>query len=525
MNGSKTSPSLVMLSAGALLLTSCGSEGNDGETGNRIFTEAISPMRHFNPAIEIQPSTDQVGGAVYEPLVRMTDEFEVTPWLAHDWETSEDELTATFHLVETTWHDGEPFTSEDVEYNLKEVLPIQPYGGTLASRIADIETPDDHTVVLHFEEPYGPLFSTLTVQHLLPQHLYEGTDILTNPANTEPVGTGPLVIESFEEGSEVVASANPEYWGGELAFDQAVFPFTSDTNARDLAIVAGDIDRARNVSPSSVDDFSANPDLEVSERASVPQFIQLAFNTENEILDDRELRALINSAIDRERITEVALPETSTVEPGIFPQSLSWASALDVDLAETFAYDPDEINAALDEAGYPRQDDGTRFSLDLRYMSILPELSPVASAMQASFEEVGIELNLIGEDPSVFNDRIYTEGDFDLAIWLGTTSRDPSHALLRWYTCNPDLVAGQNASRYCDEELQNAFEASLSITDPGERAEHFHEIERRVEEIMVSVPVVFNTGLLVHNHARWDGVDNPRHLLGQMDWIALSPKN
>lgn len=510
----------------ALALTSCGGgDGGGGDAGGeRVYTEAINALRHFNPAIEIQPSTDQVGGAIYEQLIRITDEFELLPWLASDWELSEDELTLTLHLEEANWQDGTAFTSADVKYNFEEILPVQPYGASLASRISSVEAPDDQTVVIHLNEPYGPILYTISVQYMLPKHIYEGTDILTNPANVEPVGTGPLVVESFDEGSEVVAVANDDYWGGELAFDRAVFPFTVDVNARDLAIVSGEIDRSRYVDPSSVGDFEADPDLEVSDRASVPQFVQMMFNTESEILQDREVRALVNSAVDRATVTEAAMPETSIIEPGLFPEALGWAHSEEVNFQEEFVFDPDEINEALDEAGYPVQDDGYRFSLTLRYMSALPQLSPVANVIRASFEEVGVDLNLVGEDATVFNERVYGDQDFDIAIWLGSTMHDPSHALLRWYTCNPDMVVGQNASGYCDEELQEAFEASLTTADEQERAQYFRTIEQRAQEIMIGAPIVFNTGLIVHNTSRWVGVENPRNLIGPMDWRALEPK-
>ena len=497
--------------------------GDEAPTAYPTYVEAVAAFAHFNPAIVVQPSIEQVGGSVYEPLVRMNDQFEIVPWLAESWELSDDGLTATFHLVDANWQDGEPFTADDVVYNLEEVTPIQAYGAPFAANLVSAEATDEHTVVLTLAKAYAPLLPLLSVQYLLPKHLYEGTDILTNPANLAPVGTGPLVIESVEEGSQVVATANPDYWAGELQFDRVVFPFTTDVNARDLSILAGDIDRSRYVAGSKQAEMDAPATLDTSLRGSVPQFVEFQMNTGNPVLADAKVRALVNSAIDRATVMAVAMPNTTAMPTSIYPEALDWASDSSIDLEKQFAYDPAKINAGLDKAGYPVQGDGWRFTLDVHYMSIFGDLAAVADVMKASFAEVGINLDVVAEDPTVFNESVYAKGDFDTAIWLATTSQDPSLALVNWYTCNPNKATGRNASGLCDADLDAAADAALWVADQDERAEYLSAVEERAAEIMIGAPIVFNTGMLVYNTARWSGVENPRNLIGPQDWIQLSP--
>ena len=118
--------------------------------------------------------------------------------LAESWENSEDLMTWTFHLrKDVKWHDGEPFTSADVKWTIESILE---YGeGANAyeyvSMVESVETPDDYTVILHLNTPCGTMVNNVADYYgfdILPKHLYEGTDVTTNPCNTQPVGTGPF---------------------------------------------------------------------------------------------------------------------------------------------------------------------------------------------------------------------------------------------------------------------------------------------------------------------------------------------
>jgi peptide/nickel transport system substrate-binding protein len=513
----------------ALGLTAVGCSpggGQANEGGERVYVEAINPMPHFNPAIRYQPSIDQVGGSVYEPLVRMSDDFELVPWLARSWEFSEDNLSLTLHLEEDVrWQDGESFTSADVKFNFDEIMPLQMFGTEMVEAIESVEAPDEKTVVVNLKHEYGPLMPTLSMQYLLPRHLYEGTDVLTNAANMKPVGTGALVIEKFDEASEIVATANPDYWAGDLQFDRVILPVTNDANARDLALMAGDIDRSRYVGISKRAEFDAQPTMETSLRGSVPQFVQFVMNPENEILSDPAVRSLVFQAVDRAKIVEVALPTTSTEPVGIYPEALDWANTPGFDFSEAFPYDVEDIAAGLDAAGYPTGPDGVRFTLRLQFQSILPDLVATADVMKASMAAVGIELDLIGEDQTVFHEKVTTAKDFDTAIILGTTSQDPSLALVGWYTCNPESAWGRNPTALCDPEIDESAAGARDHMDRKERATYMHALQDRAVEVMFTAPLAFTSGLLVYNTARWEGVENPRNLIGPMDWLALKPKD
>jgi len=128
--------------------------------GTVVFGDTVEPVS-LMPAAGGPANT--VGGIIYQGLVRSGSGFEPIPNLAESWEVSDDGLTVQFNLRKgVKFHDGTPFTSADVKFTLEEIVAIHhPRGSGMMKLVNAIETPDDHTVILHFSEPYGPLFSIL----------------------------------------------------------------------------------------------------------------------------------------------------------------------------------------------------------------------------------------------------------------------------------------------------------------------------------------------------------------------------
>ncbi|MGO2110259.1 MAG: ABC transporter substrate-binding protein [Pseudoclavibacter sp.] len=509
--------------AAVLVLTGCtfgDPEATAGGDEEATFVAGTGSVPHLNPQIIVSPSVNNVAGSMLEPLVRMNDTFEIVPWLAKEWEVAGDGMSFTLHLEEDVrWHDGEPFTSDDVKFNIEEVMQFQSHGSALVESVENVETPDEHTVVVEFSEPYGPVMQVLSLQYILPKHIYGGTDIIENPANMEPVGTGAFVFESFKEGDEVTLTANPDYWKGDVEIDRMVWVTMGDTNATALALLAGEF-AVGGAGQGMLDQIRADPDLETTQNGQLPRQFVMTMNADSPELADPAVRALVYQAVNREEVTSTALPEVSVMPKSMYPEQLSWIDA-GVDYDERFPYDPEAIGAALDEAGYPLGEDGFRFTIRLNFMSSTSESKAVAQVLKASMAEVGINLDLVGEDVAVFTENVYQKRDFDVAIVEATLGVDPSLGITRWYECNPEKANAENPSGVCDEELQAAADAALHTADEAERAQHFQTIQDRALELMISAPIAFSVPFSVYNQAQWEGLGS--NLVGN-DWTEVKPK-
>ncbi|WP_188754478.1 ABC transporter substrate-binding protein [Microbacterium album] len=503
-----------------------GGGGGGGEGQERVFIQAIgSEPDSFNAQVTSGLAATMFSGQLFDTLVRVSDRYEITPGLAETWELAEDGLTLTLNLRDdVSWHDGEPFTAEDVKFNLEEIVELQTFGAPLAQRVDTVEVVDDHTAVVHLSEPYGPLLETLGIQFMIPKHIYEGTDYVTNPANMEPVGTGPMMFESYSSGEQVVFVRNPDYWEGEVNADRVVYPIMTDPNSRALALFAGEVDKAE-IEPSQQDRVAQEDNLELITRGVFPQLISAMFNAQSEYLQDPEVRALVFAALDREAITERALSGLGEPATGFFPEALDWARDTSIDFDRDFPHDIDAINAGLDAAGFPVQADGFRFTLNVQYIQSLAEVGATAELAKSQLAEVGINVDLHGSASPVFTERVYTTSDFDLAFLRSTIGADPSIGVARWYTCNERRAAASNPSGICDPEIDAAAAAAVETVDRETRAEHFRALQQRARELIYYAPVAwFNGAFPTVNTSRWDGLLDVPPGNSMTPWLTMSFK-
>ncbi|MDF2994181.1 MAG: putative extracellular solute-binding protein family 5, partial [Microbacterium sp.] len=371
--------------AGALALSGCAAAspaepdaGGGGGEPQGIWVRALNgdPMAvGFNAQLTAGTVPSLFSAQLFDPLIFLSPEDgSLNPGLAESWTLSDDGLELTFELRDgVTWHDGEPFTAEDVVFNYEEIVPLQTYGSALAAHIESVEAVDDDTVVLTLTDQYGPLLETVATQYMLPRHLYEGTDYLLNPANKEPIGTGPMKFDTYSPGESVTLAANTDYWGPVSRVAQAVYTVIPDPNSRMEALGAGEIDQAI-IEPAQQSRVEEADDLQLIDHGDYPQVVTLTFNARNPALASAEARAAVFAALDREEMAEVGMSGVGQAATGFFPESLDWARDPEVDFDTDFPHDLEAIEEALDHAGFPRGADGTRFTVKIVYIQTLTEV-------------------------------------------------------------------------------------------------------------------------------------------------------
>jgi peptide/nickel transport system substrate-binding protein len=187
--------------------------------GGRLTVASDSEPRNLNPAIVASNGVFFVSSKIIEPLAEASYEGEdgLEGRLATSWQGSEDGLTVTFKLRDgVKWHDGRPFTSADVAFSALEVWkPLQNLGRVVFKDLEAVETPDALTAVFRFAKPtpFQLIKNALpALTSVIPKHVYEGTDIATNPANNKPVGTGPFRLTEYKPGQYYLLQRNRAYW-------------------------------------------------------------------------------------------------------------------------------------------------------------------------------------------------------------------------------------------------------------------------------------------------------------------------
>lgn len=507
------------------MLTACGSTaGGTAQSGDRTLTVTIeSDPPHFNMGLTTDGASQYSSRSMFEPLVNLTSEFEVVAGLADEWSANDDSTEFTFALhPDVKWHDGEPFTSADVKFYFDEVIPLHPLSSDIAAAYVATETPDELTAVVKLNKPYGPFFQAMTAHYMLPAHLYAGTDIATNETNLNPVGTGPFVFESFTSGDAVVVNRNPEYWGPQGDVERIVYKVMPDGNARAVAFQSGQIDLALKLPIINMTQLEADPKYQF-EPAVMAEHLFLMFNTRNEVLSDYAVRKALYQAVNRGEIADKVYRGTAEPSRSIMPNQVSWAIDPSTDYATQFPFDLAAAGKALDEAGYPTKADGSRFSLRLNFRNSNPTWGSAAELIKSSFEQIGVKVDLVAQETSVYGETTFPKHDFDITVLQLGAYADPTLGTARAYLCNTADVAYRNPTGICDETMDQAFANAAATSVEGDRVKWFTAAAERNAEILGTAPLLSIKNMESFRADRWNGVAEFDGI-EKWDWSKLTAK-
>jgi peptide/nickel transport system substrate-binding protein len=209
----------ILATIGAVALSAGSAReafGQAVQRGGVLTVHLHGEQRVLNPAIRASTGVYVITSKIMEGLVDLDAQGKPRPVLATSWEATPDGKTITFKLREgVTWHDGKPFTSADVQYTAIEMWKkYLNYGTQLQQYLDAVDTPDPHTAIFRYSRPMPPdllLRALCDLGYIAPRHVFEGTNILENPANTAPIGTGPFKFVQYERGQFVIAERNPSY--------------------------------------------------------------------------------------------------------------------------------------------------------------------------------------------------------------------------------------------------------------------------------------------------------------------------
>ena len=387
------------------------------------FVAAISSdPGQLNPAITTSGGVHAASELMFNGLVELDDNGKPKPELAESWSVKSGDYT--FKLRKgVTWHDGQPFTSDDVKYTFEEVL-TKLHSRTRASvgdAIYRIETPDPLTVIFRFYKPYSPFLQQLGVTEapILPAHIYRGTDPVTNPANLKPIGTGPFRFESYRPGAEVRLVANKNYFKVGLPYlDGVVLRVIPDASNQTIALEAGEVDFIYGVNGPDLPRIRNNKSLATLETLNNPGgsncIMTMSFNLDKPIFADQRLRQAVLQSLDRKQFLDRILFGQGKVATAPIASGITFAYAKDLPLPP---FDRSAAAKLLDEAGWKRSGSGTRVadnvkgiadgtSLKFRFLSF-PTFSQYGQLLKSQLGEVGIDVQLDTLEPAAFSDRVF----------------------------------------------------------------------------------------------------------------------
>jgi len=224
------------------------------------------------------------------------------PALAESWTVSPDQLAWTFHLRRgVTFHDGSPFTADDVVYSYRRIIDEKLANADKLSAVSGITASDKSTVIITLKQPTPNLLTNLGGFKGLA--IVQRRNVDSGEIATHPVGTGPFAFQSQKSGDSITLEANPTYWAGAPKVSGVTFRFISEPSTALSALQAGEIDWTDSIPAQRVAQLKDDDSITLATTPSI-DYWYLALNEARAPWHDVRVRQAIAYAIDRDAIVQ-----------------------------------------------------------------------------------------------------------------------------------------------------------------------------------------------------------------------------
>lgn len=452
---------LALLTAACLCFAAAAPVSAAEKTDITIAVDADVDTLHpanFSTTVEMS-----VLNQIYDTLMYYSADGneEPEPRIAESYEISDDGLDYTFHLrSDVKFHDGTAVTAEDVAFSL-ELYKESEYQGSQISMMESVEVVDDTTIVCHLETPYSPFLQAICSPYIASKAYYESSE---EDFVNSPVGTGPYKFVSRAKASNIVLTANEDYYRGAPAIKGVTFEVISDSSSKAIALQTGEVSFAE-IDSASMAQLSANSAITIAE-VPTSGFAYVAMNLEQEPLDNVLVRQAINYAINRENLVAVCYDGEAEVNSNICSKERFGYSEDQFQ----YTYDPDKARELLSEAGYE--------SLDLGSILVAEKYSNLATVLQSDLAAVGITVQI---DVKEFNSYIsdLQNGNYTITALTMTLEGDTQSLEMAFIS---DYIGVANNARYSDEEMDSLFDQTRTTVDTEARAELFNQIFTKAQD-------------------------------------------
>ncbi len=475
-----------------MLLTACGKKENTDDKGSGSGAKSVvekddrtltiglaADPQTMDPQALLSGATTCVVSNLYSKLLVRDNEMNIKKDLVTDYSIVDD-TTWTFTIrQDAKFHNGDPVTSADVKFSIEraakdDTLMEYPHWKNIES----VEIIDDYNFNIKTWEPYPALEALLSKSggDILPKNYIE--EVGMDGFLKAPIGSGPYKFVSFVKDQEVIMEPNKDYYG-ELNddWDKVVFRVLPEASTRVAELLSGRVDIINNVSPNEWGRINDNEGTSVQMGEGTRVYMLGMKCSEGNETADVRVRQAIDYAIDDKTIAESVLDgvgvETLTrVANGVVGQ--------DESLYGKYNFDVEKANQLLDDAGYPRGNDGIRFTLGLEGSNGRYTLDgDVCQAVAAMLEEnVGIKVNLQLYDSTTYVNILSPREFKDAAMYcFGDNFFDGIYAIA-CYT--PDFSMGE--TDYNNPKMNELYSSAMANMNLEERVAQIKEAQQIAAE-------------------------------------------
>ena len=479
----------------------------------------------FNPQTsDAGTSMNVVTEQIYNKLFEISNTAIPTPILAQSYSISPDGKIITIYLRKgikfhhTDWFKPtRDFNADDVVFSLNRVLGYETYLPTLEQSAVDYKNPqyrifheqakkvrfpyfesiklnqkiesvkalNPHTVQITLFKPDASILSHLASQYaiIFSQEYAVQLNADDNLVQLDllPVGTGPYKVKNYFRNQYVRLEKNEDYWKKDAKIKNIIIDLSTDRTGRLVKFFNGECQIASYPEVSQLGLLKENDKRYYVKSAEGMNLAYLAFNFQNAVIQDEQVRRAIAQAINRQRIIKAIYHNTATVANNIIP-NISWASSVNT---PDFAYDfnPSEAKKVL-------QDKQLHLNMWVLNEEQVYNPAPLKTAelIKEDLNNVGVNVTIRSVTRTFLIDQLNKKSEnYDMILtgWLAG-NLDPDSFMRPILSCN-SASEMTNLSNWCDEDFDQLMDKALDSPNLWERA---HDYNQAQELILSKLPIV-----------------------------------
>ncbi|TEW54308.1 hypothetical protein E2R68_08525 [Psychromonas sp. RZ22] len=463
---------------GASITLAMASIANAKDTNKVIIatTQTVQTLNPHNASITLDMS---VASAVYENLFKFDKNLVIVPVLATGYQVSEDAKTYTIQLRDgIKFSDGTDFNAEAVKFNFDHEISNKLRRASLLTEVDNIEVISPTELKISLKTPSNVFINNITHPS---QGMISPTAIKKygDDISKHPVGTGRYLFNKWVRGSSVSFTANPNYWGGDVAVKDLEFRPVAEAGSRLAMLKSGQAQMILKVPTTLKRAVEGDKKLEIK---PVPSIIAryYALNTQNKILGNIKVRQALNYAINKPAMIKVTYGGSATQLTSIIPDRIETYTP-----QPEYKYDVEKAKSLLKEAGYPNGFKATLWSKNST------ESMRNAQFLQQQLSDINVDINIIPRDVAshyAAADDLKNNSTKPIIIDGGWSS---SSATADW-AIRPifETGASSNYALYSNTEVDKLIDRARKTTDKKQKLMDYQSAQKI---IWSEAPYIFTT--------------------------------
>jgi peptide/nickel transport system substrate-binding protein len=473
----------------AAILAACTSKpSGSAQTSERTKTIVVASGADavtLDPGVSFDGQSPLLWRAAYDSLLEYDGASTNTVGsLAQAYEVSPDGLTYTFHLrPNVSFTDGEGLDSSAVKLNVERQQAVKQGVAFALFPLKKIETPDDSTVVMRldsFNDGFLSAFAgNYTVKMISPKVITDHKDDWAQGfLRDSMVGTGPYILDSYQQSDRAVFHRNPDYWGGWQGshFDKVIVLYVHQPSTEQLQLEQGQVDIALFLTDDIIQSLIGSQGIRVTDDPSFNLFY-LSFYCKSGPTADVRVRQALSQGFDYDTyINSIQKGLGAKRAHGPIPSNFTGYDPT----TPAYDYDVERAKQLLADAGYP---DGG-FPIKLVYEHGYAWKPPLAELFQSNMRDLGIDVSIQALSPSAWAGLLSnpdTAGPAFPVVWWPTLNT-PFDYMWSLFHTDAQGTAGYNWGYYSNPKFDQLLYDASAVSDTDKRNAMYGQAQHMLVE-------------------------------------------